>query len=666
MAWSTEEIAQLDLDLCREILREGEAKLFDTLDSTVTPNVGTGTEEINRCWVEGVADKWSMLRRFLEIYVSAKNTNPADTVTDPMASMEVHKGLYRQAFIRRLQRNGTTYIVQTLRRGLMRELMEDEGRVVQEGRASGNDSSATGVSNTTSHDPDGFCTVRFSGVDPEFREAVVAQALQHSWAASEVARYGLSEDWKAISVSCQETDDGTLNLDLLLARPQFTLRAYQKAGTADQYDVIYVWNVPKVLAQDILDAWKVGGIDRSATCSFNTDQRLVDIVLSKRTTLGITLPGLSIKQSCDTTITTFYGFGLSETDAQAFFDANKPLSSPAGQSASGRISSRGDGLFDVVIVIGLTTFDEDTHILRVGTFKGFEYERERVYFYFVPKEKLEDDPDNYLDELLAEYYTAASEALFVTTDANVTRNDNCTFDCVFDILRISPGNTAWLPVYNDGIIVRHVKRFWNQVTAPSVTYVSADDDITGYTPVGGDPYVYAGTGAEPHPVKIEIQNHSVVNGALHSYDRIRTYLAKCLHVVAADAQILADDKIIKSWITGTSEAPTIMAWNMRRSRPLTLKVTRRYAFVPGDSNYPAHPVATLTPNVDGDGIADLYVVGRSAGFDAARDLHYQDTSETKTTTWSVPVIHKIGDTSPPYWPTPPPWNSGSGGWGSFP
>lgn len=351
MAWSTEEISQLDLKLCREVLAEEQAKLFDSLDSTVTPNVGTGVEELNRCWVEGVADRWSMLRRYLEIFGASKNTAPSNIVVDPIASMEVHKGVYRQAFIRRLQRNGITYIVQTLRRGLMQSPKWDEARIFQDRQLRGNSSSVPSVSDTTSDTPEKYVYVEFFGIDPDKETVFVAGLTADTYTAPVAGGQTLSGEWHNLGLTLEPADDGTLTARLLLARPQYTLKAFSDIGGTNESDVFYLWNVPKTIAQQILDDFRDLAIPgSSSSASYNTDQGVVDIVLRKKASEEDEINFGTIGRACSYEETATVTYNVAEPeDVQIPADA-LTMAENVGVTFRREVQNNGDGTFNITII----------------------------------------------------------------------------------------------------------------------------------------------------------------------------------------------------------------------------------------------------------------------------------------------------------------------------
>lgn len=351
MAWSTEEISQLDLKLCREVLAEEQAKLFDSLDSTVTPHVGTGVEELNRCWVEGVADRWSMLRRYLEIFGASKNTAPSNIVVDPIASMEVHKGVYRQAFIRRLQRNGITYIVQTLRRGLMQSPRWDEARIFQDRQLRGNSSSVPGVSDTTSDTPEKYVYVEFFGIDPDHEVSFVSGLTSDTYTDPSVGGQTLSGEWHNLGLALEPADDGTLTGRLLLARPQYTLKAFSDIGGTNESDVFYLWNVPKTIAQQVLDDYKALAIPGStATASYNTNQGVVDIILRKKKSEDEGVDFGTIGRACSYFETATVTYNVADPSAVQMPSESLTLTTNIGITYRREVTNNGDGTYNVVII----------------------------------------------------------------------------------------------------------------------------------------------------------------------------------------------------------------------------------------------------------------------------------------------------------------------------
>jgi len=69
-------------------------------------------------------------------------------------------------------------------------------------------------------------------------------------------------------------NDGSSKITMTIALPQYTLEAYRSVGSSREADEYYLWNVPKTLAQTIMDDFK--GTGKSVRPTYRGE--LVDIV----------------------------------------------------------------------------------------------------------------------------------------------------------------------------------------------------------------------------------------------------------------------------------------------------------------------------------------------------------------------------------------------------
>lgn len=298
MSWGTEAQSQLDLNLCREILDEYQAQLFDALDSVVVPMQGVGAEELHRAWVLNIPDHWSQVRRYLEIYASAKNTSPQRTVTDPIASTEVHKGIYRQVAVRRVQRNGINYVVQTLRRGLARELNWKEAYVVERVDAPANNQTALTAAQTDN--PYVMVEVEIPAVDPAYEEDVIQSILAAPLVTNlEICDEVLDGDLRVLSVRARKVDDGSLTLRIVLARPTYVIRAFERLATPEESDTYYVFDVPDSIAQQVVDVFR-GYSEAGAyiRVEHNSAQRTTSLIYRRRVNNNVVEEKRKIIASC--------------------------------------------------------------------------------------------------------------------------------------------------------------------------------------------------------------------------------------------------------------------------------------------------------------------------------------------------------------------------------
>lgn len=223
----------------------------------------------------------------LRLRTSVKNTADLEChyVDDPMASQVTYPGRYRGVTVKEVTNGNTFFIEQTLSAGLVTTFDPTLAFITMSNAMSGNATAISGISNTTSNDPEKYLNMLVEGVDPNYTQSVIDAIRAYNWNSAQLSFVSL--DGVTISGAChlvyaktKKQDDETDTVEFLLARPQFTLQAYQNFGSDSQEDSYYLWNVPKILAQDIIDDWKTD-VRKWATASYRGDG-LVDIMLSSR------------------------------------------------------------------------------------------------------------------------------------------------------------------------------------------------------------------------------------------------------------------------------------------------------------------------------------------------------------------------------------------------
>jgi len=328
----------IDLSQCREILAENEALYLENLDDSRVSLLADG--ELNRAWREPVGDLVPMLMDYLDNYTSAKNKDESRTVTDPITEGEIHNGVWRQAFVRRLKlRDGNYYIVQTLRKGYITKLVS--GATV--------DYSEVRLDNSRHFPGDGvsaqedYAILRWPNVSPDDRQSIVdsLNALNADTFQPRIRGEALGSDWHRILATSAIENDGSATVTMLLARPEYSLETYERSGTAQHEDVSNQWNVPKTLAQGIIDAWEAPG--RSARASYGQDG-LVNIILSEKVDQPDIHEDIITFRNCDRYRETDYYWGVSDPDLYSV-----PDTTDAGVTIEKLVNERGDNTYTIVI-----------------------------------------------------------------------------------------------------------------------------------------------------------------------------------------------------------------------------------------------------------------------------------------------------------------------------
>jgi hypothetical protein len=405
----------------RGILTERRAKLLTARDPLVYPD---GT--VSRYWERIPEKDINDCAEFAETIVSEKNKSAVYYVDEPLIGGRKKKGRWRVAFVEtRRERDDTYTLIQTLAEGFRTTVKKGDAidwawaRVVTGRKLLGNSESATGVSNTTSNNPERYITVRFTGISPEATSAVLGELSDASYSDFNIRGENYSDTWRNIFANVTTGEDGSATVDMLLARPQYTLNAYHDFGGSEERGVTYLWNVPKDLAQGIMTSWKTG-VGKTATASYGKEAGMVDIVLQAKVGIPENLTISDIAVNCDTTLTMHFAWGYTEAQVETFIQAHDSAS--AGLSRQVKVDTRGDGYYDVVIEE--RTFGphgEDVVDFSLELPIGTKVTQTNYYGYNIRISELSYIRSN---------IEANSAEVGKSYSFQITREDDCSFDYV--------------------------------------------------------------------------------------------------------------------------------------------------------------------------------------------------------------------------------------------
>ena len=348
----------------RAKLNPVHAQFFQNAEAVSVPL--TDTKEVRVLWEYSTEQEYSELENFLQAYTWPTNIGPKRYVKDPVIAGEKLDGTWRQAFVSRIKRdaqNGTSdlWIALTLRRGWAEELNWDEARLVQGLSAQGNDQS---LASLTSDDKTGLVQITFPGFSPfKSEEAIVAVA--ESLTDQKVQGQVLEGLWYINVARTQEEDDGSISLILTVAQDKYVLNSYRDYGFIRSSLLAYAYNVPKGIAQDLLDELKLAGY--SATIAYNKNSEVVDITSSRYVYNSKEIAEFKSAINCDsTTYTTIY---LGEEDENAHL-ITEPV--PAGTTARRSVQER-YGAYDIIIVREVRNKREyDEYLASIGVLSQSE------------------------------------------------------------------------------------------------------------------------------------------------------------------------------------------------------------------------------------------------------------------------------------------------------
>lgn len=417
----------------RAVLAERRARLLQSRDPSIYPD---GT--ITRYWVNIPADMVDDCVLYLEKFSSAKNSGKAQSyVTDPLVGGRKRTGVWRSVSIdTREEKSRSFTILQTIAEGFRTTIQGEVAdsidfsgaRLVRDKKLLGNGETA-GVDNTTSSSPERYLLVRFTAISPNHCNAIMTEISQATYTAPTIRGETYAGDWKLIYATHEDAEDGSKTIDMLLARPQYTLNAYQDVGGTAERGVTYVWNVPKDIAQTILNDYEDTG--RSATASYNKDSGLVDLILSTKAGIPTNLSINDVNLNCDTTASYHYGWGYTEAQLSSFVAShNTP---EEGVTRTVKTDDRGDGLFDITIVE--TTFGPHASYIdyQISLPTGDSYiVRTQYYGWNLRKSELTS---------VKSTFDTTVKAVGRTIEFQVTREDDCSFDYVAIITNVTAFET---------------------------------------------------------------------------------------------------------------------------------------------------------------------------------------------------------------------------------
>ena len=335
---------QYNVALAREKLRALDAFFFENMENTEQLLIGDA--EVNIAWKVSTPEAIPNLRYYLDNYTWATNPTKQRWIVDPQIKEVPLLGTWRQVNVRDIKRTekGTEfyYVILTLRKGYIRTLVTEtvvdysEARLEQCRQMPAGNDGATPVSE--------FIILKWNNVSPDKVDAVKGEleALEADTFAPVIRGETLGTAFHRLYVASNIETDGSATISMLLAKPEFTLTGCQTWATAKQSTVTYHWDVPRRIAQALIETLK--GTGKSVVPSYNPAQGLVDIVEYARdyTAFG-SITGTVLADLCDYTMYGDLYWGVSNPNSYTC-----PVYVP-GVMYYKDFSDNGDGSYDVSI-----------------------------------------------------------------------------------------------------------------------------------------------------------------------------------------------------------------------------------------------------------------------------------------------------------------------------
>ena len=184
-----------------------------------------------------------------------------------------------------------------------------------------------------------YLTAIWPNCSPYKAEAMLAEI--NAFAASSYAPVlrgeTYSTGWHRIFSGYELAEDGSATITMYLAHPEFSIDTYEGWLTEKQASITYHYNVPKELAQTIVDNYKAKGIRASSTYN----DGLCNLIVVAKSLAGSTLDVGTTAYSCDSQ--SYERLYLS-IEYPSLYTVPDP---EAGMTYGRRVSSNGDGTYDV-------------------------------------------------------------------------------------------------------------------------------------------------------------------------------------------------------------------------------------------------------------------------------------------------------------------------------
>lgn len=425
---NTPDKTKLDIPVCKEILAESKAKTYRSQEVTMVPLRDDG--EVKRCWTESVTDRYTDLLDFLTIFTSAKNTAPQYWVDDPLIDGEKllgkWRGAYNVAVVEQPYPDAPKklVIVQTLRRGYITQLVTGTSIDWSEARLV-NVFDAVGNATSGSDNPEQYVVVEWRGVCPKLSRSIINTFPDTSDLTvyiPEIKGEKIGTGYYKLHAEDKIEEDGSATITLYLANPRFSITSYTGWLTERSTDVTYHWNVPKTLAQTVVEGAKAKGV--SVQCSYQQGQALVDIIIYARNSVSASLETQKNAEACYYSQYVSYYWGYAEA-------LIPPLPAKAvGKYYTRQLSRNDDGTYDAVI--SWTESTEDAEELVWTDARGLH----KVWSYY----NTPDDAQTKVNALIA---AARITAAYQISPSQSAPHEDCTFDVVIQAFLPQISGVSW-------------------------------------------------------------------------------------------------------------------------------------------------------------------------------------------------------------------------------
>ena len=240
----------------------------------------TDRQEITRHWPDVPIDEQQQCIELLSIVTSVKNKQVRFWVDEPMMDQQEQSGRWRLVSVgSSKQLRGVQGVFQTLRKGWLKDVDWSEAQLDE-----GDNQVATTQHDTAKVNAK-YHTISWHSIDPSDVDTFVESLRAvESYTEFTVQRYRHTTDvanpWYTLHASPRQDEDGSYTVTLFIAKDStFEIKGISNKGTPRERTVINIWDMPKHLAQDLIDA-KSDFEGASTSVNWDRANSLVDVTIS--------------------------------------------------------------------------------------------------------------------------------------------------------------------------------------------------------------------------------------------------------------------------------------------------------------------------------------------------------------------------------------------------
>lgn len=335
MSLTNDQIATVR-QLCRE--EGGKWTIDTTVDPALLPDgmIRRRLPAVDREYAD-------ILSQYLRDYTSeVNNTTRQPYATGLYVNTKAMAGTWRGGLVTlepSQQNEGSYDIVQELREGLLTSLDYTEARFLQSRRYTGD-----GASNPTEE----YVILQWKAVNPDTLSSLASAKVDTAALASvghrnwdnPAAAVSIGSDWHHIGTITRLEDppDGSGTVEMLIGKPEVVYTGHQDWGGWGRFDVTTYWNVPKQLAQALVDTFQAAGKSAYVT---GVSDGLCGIQVRSKNFTAVTVSSEVTAEDCNSQTTSDFSFGGSNAAAL-------PITFTSGHALIRKLFLNPDGSVNII------------------------------------------------------------------------------------------------------------------------------------------------------------------------------------------------------------------------------------------------------------------------------------------------------------------------------